>query len=101
MKIFRDLYISIDPDRLAAIADSIERTPPPGWTRDRAAEERARLAPVLRPKSTFCFNCSAEGQRPAALVFLTQKDEGTFFVSNIIPMGKHQLGHGEYNAIIE
>lgn len=32
---------------------------------------------------------------------LPEKDAGTFFVSNIIPTAKHQLGHGEYNAILE
>jgi len=101
MEIFRDLYLSVEPDRMAATADLIEGSPPPGWTRDRAAEGRARSAPVLRPKPTFCFSCSAEGQRPAAMVILTQKDAGTFFVSNIVPTVKHQLGHGEYNAILE
>ncbi len=101
MEIFRDLYISVEPDRMAATADLIERSPPPGWTRDRAAEGRARAAPVLRPRPTFCFNCSPEGRRPAAMVILTQKDAGTFFVSNILPTVKHQLDHGEYNAILE
>jgi hypothetical protein len=101
MKIFRDLYLRIDPDHMAATADLIEGSPPPGWTRDRAAEEHARAAPVLRPKPTFCFTCSAEGQRPAAMVILTEKTAGTFFVSNIVPTIKHQLGYGEYNAILE
>jgi hypothetical protein len=101
MEIFRDLYLSIEPDGMAATADLIERSPPPGWTRDRAAEGRARSYPALLPKPTFCFSCSAEGRRPAAMVILTQKDAATFFVSNIIPTVKHQLGHGEYNAILE
>jgi hypothetical protein len=35
------------------------------------------------------------------MVILTQKDAGTFFVSNIIPTVKVQLGQGEYNAILE
>jgi hypothetical protein len=101
MEIFRDLYLSIEPDRMAATADLIERSPPPGWTRDLIVERQARSAPVLRAKLTFCFNCSAEGRRPAAMVILTEKDPGTFFVSNIIPTAKHQLGHGEYNVILE
>src|SRR4051794_33479684 len=101
MEIFRDLHINIEPDRMAETADLIERTPPTGWTRDRAAESRARAVPVLNPKPTFCFGCSREGRRPAAMLILTQKDAGTFFVSNIIPLSKHQLEHGEYNAILE
>lgn len=101
MEIFRDLYLSIEPDRMAAMADLLEHSPTPGWTRDRVAEGRARSAPVLRAQPTFCFSCSPEGRRPAAMVLLTQKDVGTFFVANIIPTAKHQLGHGEYNAILE
>jgi hypothetical protein len=101
MEIFRDLYISIDPDRMAATADLIERNPPTGWTRDRAAEERVRSAPALPSRPTFCFSCSEEMQWPAATLILRQKDPATFFVSNIIPSSKHQLAHGEYNAILE
>src|SRR5437016_5630723 len=101
MEIFRDLYISIEPDRMAATADLIERSPPAGWTRDRATEGKGRSAPALKPKPTYCFSCSQQGRRPAALVILTQKDAGTFFVSNIVPLSKHQLAHGEYNAILE
>ncbi len=38
MEIFRDLYLGIEPDQMAATADLIERSPPPGWTRDLTAE---------------------------------------------------------------
>lgn len=101
MEVFRDLYISVEPDRMAAMADAIERSAPAGWGRDRGAEERARSAPALRPKPTFCFSCSAEGRRPAGMAILMQRDARTFSVPNIIPTVKHQLRHGEYNTILE
>jgi hypothetical protein len=101
MEIFRDLSITIEPDRMAALADQIEQSPPPGWTRDRVAEGRAHSAPVLKTRPTYCFSCAQEGRWPAATLLLTQKDPKTFFVSNIIPLSKHQLTHGEYNAILE
>ncbi len=101
MEIFRDLYIGVEPDRMAVMADQIERSPPPGWTRDLTAEGRVRSAPEVWSKPTFCFSSSAEGRRPAAMVILTQKDAQTFFVPNIMPTAKHQLEHGEYNAILE
>jgi hypothetical protein len=101
MEIFRDLSINVEPDRMAAIADLIDRSPPSGWTRDRAAEENVRAAPVLKPRPAFCFSCTQEGKRPAATLILAQKDPATFSVSNIIPLTKHQLAHGEYNAILE
>src|SRR5438067_1734346 len=100
MEVFRDLYVSIEPDGMAAIADLIEQSPPPGWTRDRAAEGRTRAEPVLKPGPVFCFTCAQEGPRPAATVILAQKDPATYYVSNIIPLSKHQLTYGEYNAIL-
>src|SRR5436190_23150123 len=100
MEVFRDLYISIEPDRMAETADLIEQNPPAGWTRDWAAEARARSAPVLKPKPTYCFGWSSGGS-PSATLVLTQKAPGMFFVSNIIPLSKRQLEYGEYNTILE
>jgi len=100
MRIFRDLHISVGPERMAAIADRIADSPPPGWTRDRAPEDRARSAAVLRSKPTYCFNSLQDDQQPLAVI-LTQRDPGTFFVSNIVPLSKHQLAQGEYNRILE
>jgi hypothetical protein len=36
MEVFRDLYLSIEADGMAAMVDLIESSPPSGWTRDRA-----------------------------------------------------------------
>ena len=35
------------------------------------------------------------------MLILTQRDPGTFFVSNIIPIERHQLEHSEYNRVLE
>jgi len=101
MEVFRDLYVSVEPDRMAAIADLIERSAPAGWARDRAAEGRMRSIPVLTPRPAFCFTCTQDGRRPSATLILSQKDAATFYASNIIPVSRHQLTHGEYNAILE
>jgi hypothetical protein len=100
MEVFRDLYVIVEPDRMAAIADRIERSAPAGWARDRAAEGRMRSAPVLTHRPVFCFTCIQDG-RPSATLVLSQKDPATFSVSNIIPVTKHQFTHREYNAILE
>jgi hypothetical protein len=101
MEVFRDLYVSIEPDGMAAIADRIEQSPPEGWTRDRAAEEKIHAASGTMPRPTFCFTRTEQDARPSATLILAQKDAGTFYVSNVIPVSKHQLAHGEYNAILE
>jgi len=101
MEVFRDLYVSVQSDRMAAVADLIERSPPAAWARDRAAEGRMRSAPVLTHRPAFCFTCAQDGQRPSATLILSQKEGAAFHVSNIIPISRHQLTHGEYNAILE
>jgi hypothetical protein len=101
MEVFRDLYVSIEPDGMAAVADLIERSPPEGWGRDRAAEGKIRAASGIKPRPTFCFTRTERDARPSATLILAQKDAGTFYVSNVIPVSKHQLAHGEYNAVVE
>ncbi len=101
MEIFRDLYVSVDAERMAAIADLIDQSPPKGWVRDRAVESKARCAPVLTLRPTFCFTWSSRDSRPFATVILAQKDPTTFFVANVIPVAKHQLTHEEYNGVME
>lgn len=101
MEIFRELYLQTDADRMAAIADQVERAPPPNWARDEAAETKARTASLVGSRPTFCFSYAPDGRRPTALLIVTEKDPNTFFVSNVIPLAKHQLAHGEYNAILE
>lgn len=100
MEIFRDLHVSATAERMAEVVGEIERALPAGWTRDRAAEERALSGPFGR-RQVYCFACRAEGRRAGALVILAQKDPGTFYVSNIIPVSKHQLARGEYNLLLE
>lgn len=72
-----------------------------GWTRDWAAEEQTRSAPVLAPRPTYCFRCIQTGQRPSAMIVLTQSGAGTFVVANILPLSKHQLPTREYNTVLE
>jgi hypothetical protein len=98
MEVFRDLSIRATADQMVALVAEVERSVPSGWTRDRAAESKAKTG-TLGHGQPYCFGCRAEGQRAAALVILLQKDDGTFRVSNIVPASKHQLAHAEYNAI--
>src|SRR5437870_4417809 len=100
MEVFRDLYISIDPARMSEGVDQMGCALPAGWSRDREAEENARAAPG-KARPTCCFICTQEGRRPAAVLVLASKDPATFYVSNIVPVSKHQLSRAEYNAVLE
>jgi len=101
MNVFRDLYISANAEMMAAAIGEIEKTLPAGWIRDRAAESRIQAFPMPTKRIAYYFSCKKEKRRPAAMLILAQKDPGTFYVSNIIPIERHQLEHAEYNVVLE
>ncbi len=105
MKVFRDLYISANAETMAAAVAAMESALPPGWVRDRDAENRSLAFRASTKRATYCFARKKDKHRPAAMLVLAQKesetDPDTFYVSNIVPLERHQLEHGEYNAVLE
>lgn len=101
MNVFRDLYISVNAETMAAAIDEMEKALPAGWLRDKAAEARTQAFPSTIKRATYCFACKKEKRRPAAMLILSQKDPDTFYISNIIPIERHQLEHAEYNSVLE
>jgi hypothetical protein len=101
MEVFRDLYVSATTEKMNAAVAEMEKAIPAGWARDKAAESRTQAFPTSTQRVSYCFACKKEKQRSAAMLILAQKDPATFFVSNIIPVERHQLSHAEYNTILE
>lgn len=99
MEIFRDLDIHGSREQVAAVMAEVERSLGSGWTRDSAAEARLRTAAPDGP-GTYCFSCTEEAARPAATVFLSEREPGIYRVSNVVPQRRHQLSHEEYNGIL-
>ncbi len=99
MNIFRDLYIRGEADQLSATVDEIERSLNSGWARDKTTEQSLREMGITA-KSTYCFTCKSQDRRPAATVFLTEKEAGTLYVSNIAPQSRRDLLREEYNGIL-
>lgn len=99
MKVFRDLFLRGDPERLLAAMAEVERHLADGWSRDAEAEGNLR-AMALRGEPTYCFACELREHRPTAVVFVTQKERGLFYVPNIVPQDRRELSHDEYNAIL-
>ena len=100
MEVFRELFVYATASEVEQLAKDIERRLPEDWRRDRQAEEKMN---GRGPGNcvTFAFRCDDAGERRAAMLVLMQKDEGTFYVSNIVPAILHQLSRNEYNAILE
>jgi hypothetical protein len=101
MNVFRDLYISADAATMEAAVAEMEHSIPTGWARDKVAEARTLAFSSITKRINYCFACKQEKRRPAAMVILAQKDPGTFYISNIIPIERHQLQHVEYNSVLE
>lgn len=100
MKVFRDLYISASAQSMAAAVATMEQTATGGWARDKNAEARWRGAPSATKRATYCFVRAKDALRPGAMLILAQKDPGSFYVSNIIPIERHQLENSEYNDVL-
>jgi hypothetical protein len=100
MEVFRELFVNADEGRMATLVESIEYSLPLGWVRDREAEGRICSTPfAARP--TYCFTCEAEGRPASATLILTEREPGTFYVSNIIPVSSDRLSYAEYNTVLE
>ncbi len=99
MKVFRDLFLRGDPERLQTTMEDVELQLTDGWSRDAEAEGNLR-AMALRGEPTYCFACEQRERRPAAVVSVTQKEPGLFYVPNIVPRDRRELSHDEYNQIL-
>jgi hypothetical protein len=100
MEIFRDLYIYGGREQIAAVMAEVERSLGNGWAKDSAAEARIRSVDPDGP-AVYCFSCTREAGRPAATVFVAEKEPGLYHVSNVVPQQQHQLSYREYNAVLE
>jgi hypothetical protein len=99
MQVHRELFIRGEPDRLDAIGEDIRRSLADGWTRDADAEDHMRS--IGHQRKVFCFSSPKRPRRPAATVFLLNRDSHTLYVANVVPHDTHELSRDEYNAIVE
>ncbi|MBX9627001.1 MAG: hypothetical protein K2X82_24580 [Gemmataceae bacterium] len=101
MQVFRDLYVRGEPDQLAAAMGAIAAAVTGDWARNTEAEERMRELALRNEGDTYCFSCLRRAGRPSATVFLSPKDERTYYVPNIVPREQRELSRAEYNHILE
>ena len=99
MEIFRELLIRGTPEQFYSAVQQIDQTSADGWFHDRVAEGQLN-ALTLRTEPVTCFSCTETEVRPAASLYLMRNGSGSFCATNVIPMAKHRLSHGEYNAIL-
>jgi hypothetical protein len=99
MRLLNELTIRGAAPQLARLLAALERPLASGWRRDFEAE--SRLSGLGLPAGrTRCFACTAEGNRPAAALWLEARGGETLYVANIVPIGKRELSDDEYNQIL-
>src|SRR5262245_54694585 len=101
MQVFRELFIRGEPDQLSSTAECIRRSLANDWAIDQDAEEHMRSMAASTHRQVHCFACTKRGHRPAATLFLVEKEPTTLYVANIVPHDKHELSYDEYNGILE
>lgn len=96
MKVFRDLTIEY-PGTLDELTDLLVlETEDSNWERNE--EHDIRDGTVSSP--IICFQYSGEIIDQIASLFIANKEEDTFYVSNIVPENG-SLSHEEYNDLID
>lgn len=101
MQVFRELVIHGKPEQLHATVETICNSVSGNWSRDMESEERIRNKALPNRGRTFSFKCTKRGDRPAADLFLMEKDDSSLYVTNIVPQEHGQLSYAEFNAILE
>ena len=99
MKIFRELLIRGTPEQFYSAIQLIDRSSADGWFHDHVAEGRIN-ALTLSTEPRWCFSCTETEYRPAATVYFTRNGSGSFCATNVVPLDKYYLSHGEYNGIL-
>ncbi len=96
MKTFRELYIRLidsSPENFfKLIKDNLNEN----WKYKKIDVDEA----LLNDTPTSCYQYSGNKNLPDALLYITEKEIGLLYVSNIIPVEKGHLLYDEYNAIL-
>jgi hypothetical protein len=99
MRALNDLVIRGPSPEVAAFLCRLEGSLVGGWRRDRALEARLHGMGV-GGDAAFCFSCDDAPGRQAAALWLQARGPEEWYVSNIVPLGRHTLSDEEYNRIL-
>ena len=88
MRAVNDLVIRGPSPEVAGFLRRLEGSLAGGWRRDHELEERLH---GMGGNGAFCFRCEDAPGRPAAAPWLQARDPEEWYVSNIVPLGRHTL----------
>lgn len=96
MKRFRELNVSIDKNNYDNFVSELSNILSSEWTRD---QEREDEVPSFSGQNMYCFNRSKKDGLDSKL-WIAERDEGTLYVSNIVPSEINQLKTDDYNKVL-
>ncbi|HHU3404967.1 TPA: hypothetical protein ACUAK4_004230 [Escherichia coli] len=96
MKRFRELNISIAKENFEHFISKVTKNLPQEWSRD---QEREAEAPSFSGVNMYCFNrCQKDGLD--SKLWITERDDGNLYISNIVPSEINQLKTDDYNKVL-
>ena len=96
MKLFGEVDFSVPVEAQEEFFNAIEEKLTNGWHRDKEKEKEANH---YRSK-WYVFICDEIPNRPSAALFVAKREDGSFWISNIVPKSQGQLSKDEYNNIL-
>ena len=97
MKIYRDLYISLNGTDERELASRLDQHCVPPWSRNEKKEDGLWLT----GPQPYCYEADGTSPIAPAALFLFQKSPGTWYVSNIVPTQVSELDCDKYNCVLE
>lgn len=100
MKMHRELEARTTPETASRLLDALDERLPAGWR--RGSELEAELGSLAGGTDDMrCYVCTATSKRDSAALWVSVRERGTVWVSNIVPHEKSELSIEEYNRILE
>lgn len=100
MEVLREMHVQAGgPEQIDAFMGELEKTPHPGWARDRILEEELR--DIVSPTRLFCFTYDGDLFYPRATICLVEDGPGQLRLSNIVSREMYELEIGKSNDLLE
>ncbi|QDT38415.1 hypothetical protein [Stratiformator vulcanicus] len=100
MKVFRELFVEATREQMDEAVSQMTQSSAAHWSRDKEAETRVSTMSAGSTRRKYCFRCNTGTSLPGALLFLTEKGEQLFYVSNVIPTESGGFDVAEYNNLL-
>lgn len=95
MESFKDLYIDTDEPHMAILIDEVSKIIKKPWSRAKDKEEDTGFG-----ETVYCFEREKDALLPGAGLIIFEKENGRWYVPNVVPTETGQLTRKEYNQIL-